>query len=233
MAVQAAAGTFIGSALDDADAIHDNVAAEINAIAEKVTPVNADLVIIEDSADSNNKKKAQLGNLPGGGGDVQVSKFFADTLEIPNNADWVVNAFAAPGADSNDNDIGIRAFDDTIEEGVGFSESVPAGKTNIVLKFKSRAQTAGGAARTVGLKFYNRGFPDNAVPEAWSAGLVLIDVDIPNNVFYQYDEQTITLASLGITAGEMTHFELTRINPTGGTELVGDWNLALLEVSFT
>lgn len=55
----------------DADAIHDNVAGEINAISEKVSPVSADLIIIEDSADSNNKKKVQIGNLPGGSsGDV-------------------------------------------------------------------------------------------------------------------------------------------------------------------
>lgn len=52
----------------DTDAIHDNVASEISAITEKGTPINADLVVIEDSADSNNKKRAQLGNLPGGGG---------------------------------------------------------------------------------------------------------------------------------------------------------------------
>jgi len=50
----------------DPNAIHDNVAGEINAIAEKGSPVDADLVIIEDSADSYNKKKAQLGNLPSG-----------------------------------------------------------------------------------------------------------------------------------------------------------------------
>ena len=52
----------------DADAIHDNEAGEINAIAEKATPVAADLLVIEDSADSNNKKKVQVGNLPGGAG---------------------------------------------------------------------------------------------------------------------------------------------------------------------
>jgi len=57
-----------GSGGGDSDAIHDNVAAEINAITEKTTPVSADLILIEDSADSNNKKKVQLGNLPGGGG---------------------------------------------------------------------------------------------------------------------------------------------------------------------
>lgn len=45
----------------DATAIHDNVAAEISAITEKVTPIGADLILIEDSADSNNKKKIQVG----------------------------------------------------------------------------------------------------------------------------------------------------------------------------
>lgn len=61
-------GTYPNPTVDDgadSTAIHDNVAAEINAIAEKASPVNADLVIIEDSADDNNKKKAQIGNLPG------------------------------------------------------------------------------------------------------------------------------------------------------------------------
>lgn len=50
----------------DADAIHDNVGSEISAITEKVTPVNADLLVIEDSAASNAKKRVQIGNLPGG-----------------------------------------------------------------------------------------------------------------------------------------------------------------------
>lgn len=52
----------------DADAIHDNIAAEISVLTEKVTPVNGDHLIIEDSADSNNKKRVQVGNLPTGGG---------------------------------------------------------------------------------------------------------------------------------------------------------------------
>lgn len=51
----------------DVNAIHDNVAGEIAALTEKETPADADLVIIEDSEDSNSKKKVQVGNLPGGG----------------------------------------------------------------------------------------------------------------------------------------------------------------------
>jgi len=51
----------------DADAIHDNVAAEISAVTEKTEPIAADKFLLEDSEDSNNKKMAQIGNLPSGG----------------------------------------------------------------------------------------------------------------------------------------------------------------------
>ena len=54
----------------DPDAIHENVPGEINSITEKAVPVDADIVVIEDSEESNSKKRAQLINLPGGGGTV-------------------------------------------------------------------------------------------------------------------------------------------------------------------
>jgi len=53
-----------GGGSTDADAIHDNVAAEISAVTEKTAPVAADLALIEDSAASNAKKRIQLGNIP-------------------------------------------------------------------------------------------------------------------------------------------------------------------------
>ena len=53
-----------GGAGSDTTAIHDNVASEISVITEKATPVSADLLIIEDSAASNVKKRLQIGNLP-------------------------------------------------------------------------------------------------------------------------------------------------------------------------
>ena len=48
----------------DDDAVHDNVSGEISLITEKDPTVAADLILIEDSADSNNKKRVQLGNIP-------------------------------------------------------------------------------------------------------------------------------------------------------------------------
>ena len=52
---------------DDSNAIHDNVANEISAIEEKTVPVDADMIIIEDSEAANVKKMVQIGNLPSGG----------------------------------------------------------------------------------------------------------------------------------------------------------------------
>lgn len=66
---------------EDADAIHDNVAGEIAAIAEKTTPVSADLLVIEDSEDSNAKKRVELGNLPGGG-DVTAAASLTDNAVV-------------------------------------------------------------------------------------------------------------------------------------------------------
>lgn len=60
---------------NDTNAIHDNVAAEINAITAKATPTASDILLIEDAAASNAKKKITIGDLPssGGGGGVPVT----------------------------------------------------------------------------------------------------------------------------------------------------------------
>lgn len=57
----------------DTNAIHDNVASEIHAITEKTTPVDDDEILIEDSADSYNKKRVKISNLPSGGGGIGSS----------------------------------------------------------------------------------------------------------------------------------------------------------------
>lgn len=92
----------------DPNAIHDNVAGEIAAITEKEEPVAADLLVIEDSEDSNNKKSIQIGSLPGGGsGDVvgpatatdeAVARFDGTTGELlQDSVVTITNAGAATG----------------------------------------------------------------------------------------------------------------------------------------
>ena len=52
-----------GAGVDTA-AIHDDTGGEINAVAAKATPVDADVVLIEDSAAAFAKKKVTVGSLP-------------------------------------------------------------------------------------------------------------------------------------------------------------------------
>ena len=112
----------------------------------------------------------------GGGGGLESKTFEADQLENPNNPDWMINALAPLTADSNNNGFSVRLFDDTTEEGVGFTVEIPSTAANVVFDFVSRAETAPGAVRTVGLKMYEREIPDNAAPTAWSAGDALADI---------------------------------------------------------
>lgn len=56
-----------GGAGSDTTAIHEDEAGEIAAITEKATPVSGDFILIEDSEDSNNKKRIQVGSISGSG----------------------------------------------------------------------------------------------------------------------------------------------------------------------
>lgn len=167
--------------------------------------------------------------------------FYADQLDNPVNANWIVNALAPAGADSLNNALTIRAFDDTIEEGIGFILFIPSAAVNVILTLKSRAQTAPAGVRTVGNKLYYRRIPDDAaVSTTWvganDGSLILNDISIPTNTNFQYDTQTIGLVAgfaPDVLAGSTYQFELTRVNPVAGTELVGDWNLLELGVEFT
>ena len=64
----------------DATAIHDDGKDEISAITEKVAPVSADMLLIEDSEDGNIKKMVQVGNLPGGSGGLSQAQVLARGL---------------------------------------------------------------------------------------------------------------------------------------------------------
>jgi hypothetical protein len=55
---------------NDPTAVHTDSAGEINGVALKATPASSDVLLIEDSADSFNKKKITIDSLPSGGGGV-------------------------------------------------------------------------------------------------------------------------------------------------------------------
>jgi hypothetical protein len=74
-----------GSGGVDATAIHKATAAEISTIPPKAMPTTSDLLVIEDDAAANAKKKITIGDLPGAGASVALS-----TVTV-NQANYVID----------------------------------------------------------------------------------------------------------------------------------------------
>ena len=73
----------------DEDAIHDDVAGEINALTTKTTVADADVFIIEDSADSFNKKKVLASAVGTGGGSATPTQ--QEFIRVRPNAAQTLN----------------------------------------------------------------------------------------------------------------------------------------------
>ena len=71
--------------VEDENAIHTNEPAEINALSTKAVPENSDVLVIEDSSDSYNKKKVLLSTLPGGTGtdDQNATEVLLTSYSMP------------------------------------------------------------------------------------------------------------------------------------------------------
>lgn len=179
----------------DADAIHDNVSGEISLITEKVTPVNADLIIIEDSAASNAKKKVQVGNLPTGGageantasnvgvGGVGVFKQKTGVdLEFKNVNAGSNKITITDDAANNEVDIDITEANLTLDN-IGGTLSVNKGGTG--------STTASGARTNLGLVI-------GTDVQAWDADLDTYATKTPpsGDVVGTTDSQTLTNKTL-------------------------------------
>jgi hypothetical protein len=163
--------------------------------------------------------------------DQGITRFYAPNLLVPNSSDWTVNARAGEAADSNNAALSVRLFDDTTEEGVGLVLFVPPWATSIKFNIKSRAETGPGGASVIASTIYTRDIPDNSAIGAWS-GTNLTEFDIPSgSEDWQYDDQTITLASLGLTPGNLSQIEYTRFS-AASNNLAGDWALLEFGVEF-
>jgi len=187
-------------------------------------------VLTADSSEASGVKWATPSG--GGGSGYPRFKYQSGSFDIPNNSDWKVNAYPGLVADANNNALSVHPFDDTTEEGVGFQFRVPSGASNIIIKLISRAKTAPSSAKGVALKLYFRKIGDDEEIGTWSSGYELNKIDIPTNTYFQYDEQTIALSTLSLTAGYY-QFELTRNPSSANDDLVGDWNLLEVEISFS
>jgi len=196
-------------------------------------PTNGMIRYNTDLARIEGYQAGSWGSIGGGGAFVQRFTFQADQMDSPGTANWAVNARAPASADTVNAAIVVRRFDDTTEEGIGGGFTVPTSAVNITLYFTSRAQTAPGGATQVQPTLYNRKISDNAAVGAWSAALNLTPIDIPTNANFQYDTQTISLATLGWSVGDRIQFELTRRGTQAADGLTGDWNLYEMIWEFT
>ncbi len=163
---------------------------------------------------------------------IEEIKLGADQFDNPVNADFAVNALAPAQADSNNAALIVRAFDDLAEEGVAFGLTLPSHSSSVVLRLTSRAATAPVGVDGVVPKLYARTIPDNAPVGAWSAGDAIGEVSIPSNEFFQYDTFIISFATLGIAPDTYVQFELTRDPAEPADDLVGDWFLLEVGLSF-
>ena len=171
--------------------------------------------------------------IPGGGGGVTAQIFKACQFDNPSNSDWAVNALAPAAADSNNNALTVRRFDDTTQEGIGFLLDVPSSASNVTFNFRSRAETANIATRVAKVGLFEREIPDNGTITAWSSIIDLVDISIPSNENFQYDSITKSLATLGLTAGSTHQFELVRYANHTSDTLAGDWSLLQMSVEFS
>lgn len=180
-----------------------------------------------------------VGVIDAGGGTTNVTigsrfSYFANSLDNPNNTDFAVNALAPVVTDPSFASLNVRSFSNTVEQGVAFTCSIPAGATTMIIKFRGRTQAAQPSVTVVQPRLYHRLLPNNTAVGAWSAAQELSNISIPANAFFQYTAQTFSLATLGLTADRLYQFELTRrvAGVTGGTNLPSNFLLAEITVEF-
>lgn len=166
-------------------------------------------------------------------GITQYRYYYADQFETPNSSDWSVNNLAPAMNDTTNAAIVIRAFDDTAEEGVGFTQGIPLNATNIVIRVRGRSAVAANSGGVV-LRLHIRTlvYQTPAAISAWSI-TTLPTMTVPANAFFQSYSNTFTFASLGISPQSVVQFELTRQGSNSADTLTGDFNLLELAVAFT
>lgn len=169
---------------------------------------------------------------PGGWYSTRILYLEATNFDNPNTSDWAVNALAPAISDPSNDGASVRAFDDTSEEGVGFTLEIPPNVTNVIFDLKFRAQTSPGSAKGISIRAYFRAFADAASTGSWSSAKAFSDLSVSDDKWY-YDTQEFALSTWGLTAGTAYQFEFTRNGASGTDTLSGDWLLFLMTVRFS
>lgn len=221
-------GTYPNPTVDDgadSTAVHDNVASEISAVTEKVTPVAADLLLIEDSAAANAKKRVQIGNLPGTGGGNQLASFDPNMATFPATA---------PAAAASRNEHPLIAFDDTAAENIIFhgamSQDYSAGNLTVDLSWIAATATTGDVKWNVAFERMNDGGPDLDA-DSFAAVQTVTDTTNATSGIIKKTSITFTQAQAdAIAASDAFRLKVTRDAAAGGDTLVGDAQLVMVQI---
>ena len=156
----------------------------------------------------------------------------SEQCDSPNNVNWKVAAVAPIVMDDLNNAIAVRGFNDSTEQGIGFTLMVPDYAGSIKFNFTSRAKVAPGTVKNVVPKLYFREIADAVAVGTWSTGLDLTALVMPTSTNFVVDTQTIAFATLGNGKNRIVQFELTRKVAGVTDNLPSDWYLLSLEVMF-
>lgn len=221
----------------DPDVLKTANADDYNQATTEIVAVEADLraaFISESAADIAAMIAAMRADIDAAGGaPVFAFSSFAGTT-TPAASEFPINAAATGAVDTNNNALQHNQFTDASEQGVVLLPfRVPLGVTSVKIGMVSRAETAPGGAETVRAKLYTRSIPDDAAVPAFSSGVLMAPFDIPTNENWQYDDETFTLAALGLVAGRCAQIEITRVPSDGSDTLTGSWNLLETNLEFS
>ena len=214
---KATAAVGVGTTAARADHKHDVSTATPVAIGNSNTEGSATSLARSDHAHAH-------------GHALLEQTMFAPDFDDPGT-DWSTLLPGALVADTVNAAVLIRRFDDTIQEGVGWSVCIPVGVTQVTFTFMAKAITSPAGVRTVGLSLKKREIPNNSVLGSWTSS-TLTDLSFPTNVTFQKSSQTLTLATLSLTAGSIYQLEVIRQSPSAGTNLTGDMGLFMLKVEW-
>ena len=173
-------------------------------------------------------------SIPGGTGILQTFIYYPANFDNPINASWAINSLAPMVSDPSYSAFNVRSFLDTTSQGVGCYCTIPAGAVNVTINFKGRAQTAPSSASVVAPALYIKAIPNASTVGAWSSPYSLATLAVPTDANFHYYTQTVTIASLGMSAGTLYQLELVRLT-TGfaGTNLTGAWLMTEFTLQFS
>lgn len=156
--------------------------------------------------------------------------YASELEEVDADAAITANAeYAKQTAEGNLYEVG---FVYATETAVKIAFSCPSWATRIKFKFMHRTRTSpGGSPSSWTPRYYVRTLSDGGDWSSWSSAVNFTALTLPaSTTNWQFDEQTITLATLGITAGQDVEMTLSRLASTGLNAVIGV-RRASLEIS--